>query len=208
MTFRTPAEAVQLANNTRYGLAASVWSENINVALDIAPKIKAGVVWVNCTNQFDAAAGFGGYRESGFGREGGLRGLYEYLKRKAQRRESRGSEQASHHPHAVAGGRPAHARGARRSIRTPPSCSSAASRRGPTAATAARLVRPHDGTGCRPKWARATARISANAVEAAFNAERLGQDHRLTLRAQILYTTVAENLSAPVPGSSPRAAFA
>ncbi len=54
MTFRTPAEAVQLANNTRYGLAASVWSENINVALDLAPKIKAGVVWVNCTNQFDA----------------------------------------------------------------------------------------------------------------------------------------------------------
>ena len=69
-TFRTPAEAVQLANNTRYGLAASIWSENINVALDIAPKVKAGVVWVNCTNQFDASAGFGGYRESGFGREG------------------------------------------------------------------------------------------------------------------------------------------
>ncbi|MEI9886449.1 MAG: aldehyde dehydrogenase family protein [Rhizomicrobium sp.] len=82
MTFRTPAEAVQLANNTRYGLAASVWSENINVALDLAPKIKAGVVWVNCTNQFDASAGFGGYRESGFGREGGREGMYEYLKRK------------------------------------------------------------------------------------------------------------------------------
>jgi aldehyde dehydrogenase (NAD+) len=82
MTFRTPSEAVQIANNTRYGLAASVWSENINVALDIAPKIKAGVVWVNCTNQFDASAGFGGYRESGFGREGGREGMYEYLKRK------------------------------------------------------------------------------------------------------------------------------
>ena len=82
MTFRTPAEAVQLANNTRYGLAASIWSENINVALDIAPKIKAGVVWVNCTNQFDASAGFGGYRESGFGREGGREGMYEYLKRR------------------------------------------------------------------------------------------------------------------------------
>ena len=82
MTFRTPAEAVQLANNTRYGLAASIWSENINVALDIAPKIKAGVVWVNCTNQFDASAGFGGYRESGFGREGGREGMFEYLKRK------------------------------------------------------------------------------------------------------------------------------
>jgi aldehyde dehydrogenase (NAD+) len=82
MTFRTPAEAVQLANNTRYGLAASIWSENINVALDLAPKIKAGVVWINCTNQFDAAAGFGGYRESGFGREGGREGMFEYLKRK------------------------------------------------------------------------------------------------------------------------------
>ncbi|HEX4303990.1 MAG TPA: aldehyde dehydrogenase family protein [Rhizomicrobium sp.] len=82
MTFRTPAEAVQLANNTRYGLAASIWSENINVALDVAPKIKAGVVWVNCTNQFDASAGFGGYRESGFGREGGREGMFEYLKRK------------------------------------------------------------------------------------------------------------------------------
>jgi aldehyde dehydrogenase (NAD+) len=80
MTFRTPAEAVALANNTRYGLAASIWSEDINVALDIAPKIKAGVVWVNCTNQFDASAGFGGYRESGFGREGGREGMFEYLK--------------------------------------------------------------------------------------------------------------------------------
>jgi aldehyde dehydrogenase (NAD+) len=81
MTFRTPSEAVALANNTQYGLAASVWSENINLALDIAPKIKAGVVWINSTNLFDAAAGFGGYRESGFGREGGREGMYEYLKR-------------------------------------------------------------------------------------------------------------------------------
>jgi aldehyde dehydrogenase (NAD+) len=79
-TFRTPAEAVALANNTRYGLAASVWSEDINLALDIARKIKAGVVWINSTNLFDAAAGFGGYRESGFGREGGREGLYEYAK--------------------------------------------------------------------------------------------------------------------------------
>ena len=81
MTFRTPSEAVALANNTQYGLAASVWSENINLALDVAPKIKAGVVWINSTNLFDAAAGFGGYRESGFGREGGREGMYEYLKR-------------------------------------------------------------------------------------------------------------------------------
>ena len=79
-TFRTPAEAVEVANNTPYGLASSIWTENVNLALDIAPKIKAGVVWVNCTNQFDAAAGFGGYRESGFGREGGREGLFEYVK--------------------------------------------------------------------------------------------------------------------------------
>ncbi len=79
MTFRTPAEAIALANNTRYGLAASVWSENINLALDIAARLKAGSIWVNCTNLFDAACGFGGYRESGFGREGGKEGLYEYI---------------------------------------------------------------------------------------------------------------------------------
>ncbi|MBX3144172.1 MAG: aldehyde dehydrogenase family protein [Trueperaceae bacterium] len=79
MTFRTPAEAVELANDSRYGLAASVWTENVNLALDIAPQLKVGVVWVNCTNQFDAAAGFGGYKESGFGREGGREGMYEYL---------------------------------------------------------------------------------------------------------------------------------
>ena len=79
MTFRTPAEAVELANNTVYGLAASIWSENINVALDLAAQVKAGVVWVNCTNQFDAACGFGGYRESGYGREGGREGMLEYL---------------------------------------------------------------------------------------------------------------------------------
>ncbi|MDQ2930517.1 MAG: aldehyde dehydrogenase family protein [Gemmatimonadota bacterium] len=80
MTFRTPGEAVALANNTPYGLAASIWTENINLALDIAPKIKAGVVWVNSSNLFDAAVGFGGYRESGFGREGGREGMYEYLR--------------------------------------------------------------------------------------------------------------------------------
>jgi aldehyde dehydrogenase (NAD+) len=79
MTFRTPAEAVELANNTAYGLAASIWSENINVALDVAAQVKAGVVWVNATNLFDAACGFGGYRESGYGREGGKEGMFEYL---------------------------------------------------------------------------------------------------------------------------------
>ena len=112
MTFRTPAEAVELANNTRYGLAASVWTENINLALDVAPQLKAGTVWINCTNVFDAASGFGGYRESGFGREGGREGLREYVKwagekdgataarrngakkRSSKRTASRGSESA------------------------------------------------------------------------------------------------------------------
>src|SRR5690606_10987363 len=80
MSFRTPEEAVQLANNTRYGLAATLWSENINLALDIAPKLKAGVVWINGTTNFDAAVGFGGYEESGFGLEGGREGMGVSLK--------------------------------------------------------------------------------------------------------------------------------
>ena len=84
-TFRTPSEAVELANNTRYGLAASVWTENINLALDMAPKVNCGVVWVNGANFFDAAAGFGGRRESGFGREGGVEGLYAYVKPTVER---------------------------------------------------------------------------------------------------------------------------
>ncbi|HEY5082105.1 MAG TPA: aldehyde dehydrogenase family protein [Bauldia sp.] len=80
MSFRTPEEAVALANNTEYGLAASVWSESVNLALDVAPKLKAGVVWVNSTNLFDASAGFGGYKESGYGREGGREGALAYTK--------------------------------------------------------------------------------------------------------------------------------
>ena len=71
---------MQLANNTEYGLAASVWSESVNLALDIAPKLKAGVVWVNSTNLFDASSGFGGYKESGYGREGGREGVFAYTK--------------------------------------------------------------------------------------------------------------------------------
>ena len=93
MTFRTPDEAVQLANHSRYGLAASVWSETIGLALNVAAKLDSGVVWVNATNMFDASAGFGGKKESGFGREGGREGAYEYLKpafwKKAKLREER-----------------------------------------------------------------------------------------------------------------------
>jgi aldehyde dehydrogenase (NAD+) len=83
LSFRTPQEAVMVANNTPYGLAASVWTESLNLALDIAPKLKAGTVWINSTNLFDAASGFGGYRESGFGREGGREGLFEYVRPKS-----------------------------------------------------------------------------------------------------------------------------
>ena len=83
MSFRTPAEAVTLANNTRYGLAASVWTQDIDQALDVARGIQAGTIWINSTNLFDASSGFGGYRESGFGREGGREGLYEYVRRTA-----------------------------------------------------------------------------------------------------------------------------
>jgi len=80
LTFRTPSEAVAIANNTPYGLAASIWSENINLALDVAPKVKAGVIWINSTNLFDASCGFGGFKESGFGREGGSEGIRAYKK--------------------------------------------------------------------------------------------------------------------------------
>ncbi len=78
-TFRTADEAIELANNTRYGLAGSVWSESATVATDMAARIKAGVIWINCANMFDAAAPFGGYRESGYGREGGHAGMLDYL---------------------------------------------------------------------------------------------------------------------------------
>jgi aldehyde dehydrogenase (NAD+) len=100
MSFRTPDEAIALANNSRYGLAASVWSETIGRALDIAPRLACGVVWINATNLFDASVGFGGYRESGYGREGGREGIYEYLKPRAwrnlaQRQAPRRGEQSA-----------------------------------------------------------------------------------------------------------------
>ncbi|XP_077313134.1 aldehyde dehydrogenase family 16 member A1 [Lithobates pipiens] len=80
MTFRTAKEAIVLGNNTPYGLAASVWTENVSLALEAALSIKAGTVWINGHNMFDAAAGFGGYKESGFGRDGGKEGLFEYVR--------------------------------------------------------------------------------------------------------------------------------
>jgi len=80
MTFRTPAEAIALANDTAYGLAASIWSQDIDRAMTLAAGIRTGVVWINGTNMFDANAPFGGMRDSGFGREGGREGMLAYLR--------------------------------------------------------------------------------------------------------------------------------
>lgn len=79
-SFRTAKEAIKIANQSRYGLAASIWTENMSLALEMACSMKCGTVWINGHNMFDAAAGFGGYRESGYGRDGGKEGLYEYCK--------------------------------------------------------------------------------------------------------------------------------
>ncbi|WP_306132065.1 aldehyde dehydrogenase family protein [Roseivivax marinus] len=102
-TFRTPSDAVELANNTRYGLAASIWSENVNLCLDIAAQVKAGVVWINCTNVLDAGAGFGGYRESGFGREGAREGMRAYLKTPAPKGKAEDLPAPSAVPHGGGG---------------------------------------------------------------------------------------------------------
>jgi aldehyde dehydrogenase (NAD+) len=80
MTFRTPEEAVEKANNTPYGLSAGVWTEKGSRILWMAERMRAGVVWANTFNRFDPASPFGGYKESGFGREGGLHGLEPYLR--------------------------------------------------------------------------------------------------------------------------------
>jgi aldehyde dehydrogenase (NAD+) len=184
MTFRTPAEAVELANNTRYGLAASVWTENINLALDVAPKVKAGTIWINCTNVFDAAAGFGGYRESGFGREGGLEGLWEYVRWPA------GSTHPGTHERAPA--RPAVQRPSEPSID-----------RTAKLYIGGKQVRP-DGGYSLPVTAGDGTRLGEvghgnrkdirNAVEAAHTAASWGRATAHT-RAQILYY-LAENLDA------------
>ena len=78
-TFRTPAEAIEKANNTPYGLSAGVWSEKGSRIHMLAEGLKAGVVWANTFNKFDPTSPFGGYKESGFGREGGVAGLASYL---------------------------------------------------------------------------------------------------------------------------------
>jgi aldehyde dehydrogenase (NAD+) len=212
MTFRTPEEAVELANNTRYGLAASVWTESVNLALDIAPKIKAGTVWVNCTNLFDAASGFGGYRESGFGREGGREGLWEYVRSTHEpkgfpaRRDGGAVEEAAAAAHggdgAAAGGSPASASG------SPPDAGLAAARVGvPPIDRTAKLyiggkqARPDQGYSSDVIGAggavvgqasRGNRKDIRNAVEAAHRAVDWGRGVAHT-RAQVLYY-LAENL--------------
>ena len=214
MTFRTPAEAVELANNTPYGLAASVWTENINLALDIAPKLKAGTVWINCTNAFDAAAGFGGYRESGFGREGGREGLWEYLKPKWDRGTA--SPEAKPSPRGPAQEKPWRATAAQAD--SVPDHATTASPRSPTRSGEAvppidrtaklyvggKQVRPDSGYAM-PVTSAAGTRLGEvglgnrkdirNAVEAAHKAAAGWARATGHLRAQILYY-VAENLAA------------
>jgi aldehyde dehydrogenase (NAD+) len=187
MTFRTPAEAIEIANNTRYGLAASVWSENLNTALDMAPRLKAGTVWVNCTNLFDAASGFGGYRESGYGREGGREGLWEYVRRAGGQTGSA----AEGEPHREAPGP-----SARQSV-------------GPAVDRTVKLyiggkqVRPdatytipiHDAAGALlAEVPRGNRKDIRNAVEAAHQAESAWSTATAHNRAQVLYY-LAENLA-------------
>jgi aldehyde dehydrogenase (NAD+) len=195
MTFRTPEESVALANNTPYGLAASVWTESINLALDIAPKVKAGVVWVNSTNLFDAAAGFGGYRESGFGREGGREGMWEYVKRR-QGTGDRGQERRK-----ASATAPSRRKGpvawplspvALPAIDRTPKLFIGGKQARPDGAYTARVVSPSGATvGEAPIGNRKDIR---NAVEAAHAAKGWGKatGHN---RAQILYY-IAENLAA------------
>ncbi|HXI32661.1 MAG TPA: aldehyde dehydrogenase family protein, partial [Gemmatimonadales bacterium] len=192
MTFRTPREAVELANNTPYGLAASVWTENINLALDVAPKLKAGVVWVNCTNQFDAASGFGGYRESGFGREGGREGMWAYLKADW---ESENAERGTRND----AGAPV----PRSDVRVPSSDALPPIDRTPKLFIGGKQVRPDQGYSRQirsPSGALVgevgdgNRKDIRNAVEAAQAAAEWGRGAGHT-RAQILYY-VAENLSA------------
>lgn len=80
LTFRTPGEAIERANNTAYGLSAGVWTQKGSRILKLAGQLKAGVVWANTYHKFDPASPFGGYKESGFGREGGLQGLAAYVR--------------------------------------------------------------------------------------------------------------------------------
>ena len=208
MTFRTPAEAVALANNTRYGLAASVWTENVNLALDIASQISAGTVWINCTNAFDAASGFGGYRESGFGREGGREGLWEYVRLRGEGGEEPADDGSGEGTGASTGAGTAlrterEAAAEERSRAAPPGIDRTAK-----LFIGGRQVRPDGGYSLKVRdhrgrtageVARGNRKDARNAVEAALATGWARTTAHL--RAQILYY-VGENLAAR------RAAFA
>jgi aldehyde dehydrogenase (NAD+) len=199
MTFRTPSEAVALANNTPYGLAASVWTENINLALDVAPKLDAGVVWINSTNLFDASAGFGGYRESGYGREGGREGMWEYLTREAANGKREAAEETQ-------GARARKGEGTLQE-RVPLPASGfllPAIDRTPKLFIGGRQARPDSGYSIRVRGAdgqvvgevgEGNRKDVRNAVEAAHAAAAPWRAASGHLRAQVLYY-VAENLSA------------
>jgi aldehyde dehydrogenase (NAD+) len=197
MTFRTPAESVELANNSPYGLAASVWTENINLALDIAPQLQAGTVWVNSTNLFDAAAGFGGYRESGFGREGGREGLWEYLEPRWQ------GEAGTSDPGAVPAADPDAAEPADSASHDAPAGAPPMDRT-PKLYIGGRQVRPDSGYALDVRGAdgrllgevaRGNRKDVRNAVEAAQKARRGWARNTGHGRAQVLYY-LAENLVA------------
>ena len=208
MTFRTPEESVALANNTAYGLAASIWTESINLALDIAPKIKAGVVWINSTNLFDASSGFGGYRESGFGREGGREGMWEYVKPEGTGDWGRGDSSRGTESRAALGtghfgrGTAAHTDRAggdgRRAAHAPPI------NRTPKLFIGGKQARPDQGYVRRVLAPNGTLigevgdgkrKDIRNAVEAAHSAWKSWGKSTGHLRGQILYY-VAENLAA------------
>ncbi len=184
MTFRTPDEAVALANNTPYGLAASLWSETLSLALDVAPKLKCGVVWINSTNLFDAACGFGGYRESGFGREGGREGMAAYVRPKWRRKLPAYADI----PKPAESAKPAPSGGIDRTAKL---------------YIGGKQARPDSGTS-RPVVSAKGARLAQvgdgnrkdirNAVEAARKAESWSRA-TAHLRAQVLYY-LAENLDA------------
>jgi aldehyde dehydrogenase (NAD+) len=200
MTFRTHKEGVALANNTRYGLAASIWSENINLALDIARKMKAGTVWVNCTNMFDAASGFGGYRESGFGREGGEEGLHEYLRPAWQARPQPAKIDLTKKWGDAVPSRPAPLNGHAHdgAAELPPINRTAklfiGGKQARSDGNYVRVIKNHDGT-LAGEAADGNRKDIRDAVEAAHAAQASWANKTPYNRAQILYY-LAENLSA------------
>ncbi|AIE85365.1 Aldehyde dehydrogenase (NAD(+)) [Fimbriimonas ginsengisoli Gsoil 348] len=189
MTFRTPKEAAELANNTPYGLAASVWTESVSLALEMASRVKAGTVWVNSTNFFDAASGFGGYRESGFGREGGREGLAEYVRRTGMLPVAKPHDQD---------GRDTHGLEARATVdRTHKNY------------IGGKQTRPDSGYSLETdgeETARGNRKDARNAIEAAAKAQPAWAAQSAHGRAQVLYY-LAENLQSLGDEEAVRAAF-